>query len=486
MAVRTMVSRCLTLSLCLLMAGNALTATKSRAADCDTVPIDVETTDYSLPFEVPAGLMPDPQFDGLPAQLEVHRVRPVYAEKCPEIPNTAVVLVHGRSVTGPVAFDLRYPAPGGGNLSVQEGLARAGIDTFAPSLLGYGRSTRFEHGLDDPANASLGPVAQNGVCTHREGCDRTHNPIFPLDQQRTLLATNPLDGQHHTHSSDTRFANTDVWVRDIAQTIDDAITRARPADGKVTLVGYSVGALRVGRALYAAKYPEVAAKVDRVAFLSPFFGGPTEETAPPQGFVSFPLTLMERTQIVEAGRMANPEREAACAGYTVDGSGERAWAQLMDLDANGRNWGRDDVDHPAGLLRLPTFSTYGFNDAVARQLTEPTLVIQGLDDVVVPGGPAAASALYNALPPSMTNKLLVQVDCATHEMMWEGCSDAPRCTPESGVGVPYGTEAGRPWAGAYSTVTAALIEWMTTGTFDGAQAGRCTIDGSGVARPTGT
>jgi hypothetical protein len=331
MAVRTMVRRgrtALTLALSVFMAGSALTATTSPAVDCDTVPIGVETTDYLLPFEVPAGLMPDPQFDGLQAQLEVHRVRPVYADKCSEMPNRAVVLVHGRSVTGPVAFDLRYPAPGGGNLSVQEGLAWAGIDTFAPNLLGYGRSTGFEHALDDPANASLGPLAQNGICPHPEGCDRTPNPIFPLDQQRTLLPANPLGGQPHPHSSDMRFANTDVWVRDIAQTIDDAITRAQPADGKVTLVGYSVGALRAGRALYAARYPEVAGKVDRVAFLSPFFGGPTEEAAPPQGFVYFPLTLMERAQIVEGARMASPEREVACAGYTVDGSGEQAWAAV--------------------------------------------------------------------------------------------------------------------------------------------------------------
>ena len=176
-------------------------------------------------------------------------------------------------------------------------MVRAGIDTFAPSLLGYGRSTTFDHGLDDPGNASLGPFPPNGVSHDPEGCDRTHNPTFPLDQQGALLTTNPLGGQRHTHSSDVRFASTDVWVRDIAQTIEDAIPRAQPADGKVTLVGYSLGALRVGRTLYAARFPEIVGKVDRVAFLSPFFGGPTEETAPPQGFVTFPMTLMERAQV---------------------------------------------------------------------------------------------------------------------------------------------------------------------------------------------
>jgi hypothetical protein len=88
-------------------------------------------------------------------------------------------------------------------------------------------------------------------------------------------------------------------------------------------------------------------------------------------------------------------------------------------------------------------------------LTQPTLVVQGLDDVVVPGGPAGASTIYNALPASMANKVLVQVDCATHQMLWEGCSHA------------------------------ALIERTTTGTFDGARAGRFTVEASGIAGATG-
>ncbi|HTI76899.1 MAG TPA: hypothetical protein VL634_18005, partial [Mycobacterium sp.] len=150
-----------------------------------------------------------------------------------------------------------------------------------------------------------------------------------------------------------------------------------------------------------------------------------------------------RVQIVDGGRMATPARESACAGYQVDGSGEQAWRQLMKLQGDS-----------TGLLRLPTFSSYGFNEAVAGHLSLPTLVMQGLDDVVVP---SSGSALYNALPPSIPNKVLVQVDCATHEMLWER---------------------------AHSTVTATLAEWITNGTFDGAQAGRFTVDASGTARPT--
>jgi hypothetical protein len=43
---------------------------------------------------------------------------------------------------------------------------------------------------------------------------------------------------------------------------------------------------------------------------------------------------------------------------------------------------------------------------------------------------------YHALPTSMTNRVLVQLDCATHAMMWEGCSNTRLCIPASGI--PYG------------------------------------------------
>jgi hypothetical protein len=48
---------------------------------------EVATENYWLDFEVPDGLMPDPQFNGLQARLRVHRIKPVYEnDKSPSEP----------------------------------------------------------------------------------------------------------------------------------------------------------------------------------------------------------------------------------------------------------------------------------------------------------------------------------------------------------------------------------------------------------------
>ncbi|MFF4693263.1 alpha/beta fold hydrolase [Streptomyces sp. NPDC001307] len=461
--------------------GNSMAAAgaTSSARRCDKVPTGVVARDHWLHFRVPAGLMPDPQFDGRQARLQVHRVRPVYAHgKCSSVPTRAAVLIHGRTQPGPAAFDLQQPTPQGGKLSVQEGLARAGIDTFAPSLLGYGRSTRFETGLDDPGNASLRPYLPDGTCPYPEGCDRTHVPVFPLDQQGTLLLTNPLGGQRRAHSSNVRFARTDTFVRDIRQVIDDAIARAKPTDGKVTLLGWSAGGQHVARTLYAANpvlpgSSQYIAKVNRVVFLDSFFSTPTEETPPSTGFATFPLQVNNAAAVSGTWQMP-PEREAACTGHVVPGSQQQLWSQFLQLETVGRDWGGDDPAHPTGLSRSPTFSSYGWNTTVAQQLTTPSLVIHGLEDSLAP--PTNATAIYNNLP--VANKVLVQVQCASHALLYEGCS-GPRCTPRSGV--PYGGRPGEPWAGPHATLKAALIEWIKSGTFNGAAHGRFIVNESGVA-----
>ena len=434
----------------------------------EPTPTGVATEDYWLRFRVPPGLMPDRQFDGRPARLRVHRVRPVYANGVRPTVRRAVVLIHGRTVPGPVVFDLRDPATSGGNLnlSVQKALARAGIDTFAPSLLGYGRSTRFDTGLDDPGNASLSACPIPGTPIPREGCDSTLNArINPLDQQDLLLG-NPLAARR-AHSSNFRFARTDGWVRDIDQVIEDAIERARPTDRKVVLVGYSVGGQHVGRTLYPDnpnehleyERDEVIEKVSRVVFVNSFFGvvrgqpgiGPTEEPDP-FGPPTFPLTLNDKTTPFGGSDAlwtpVNTDPQA-CPGRIIDGTKEQVWRQTMEHETVGREWGTT-----GGLNRAPTFSGYGWNRFVARKLRTPTLVMQGLEDGVLPTGPGTGRAIYGYLPApeeNVFNKVLVEVECASHVMQWEGCDGGgfADCTPP------------------YVTFQEALIDWIKSGTFNG-------------------
>ena len=75
-----------------------------QVTDVATETYDIATEDYWLRFRVPPGLMPDSQFDDRPARLQVHRVRPVYENGEGPSERRAVVLIHGRTVPGPVVF----------------------------------------------------------------------------------------------------------------------------------------------------------------------------------------------------------------------------------------------------------------------------------------------------------------------------------------------------------------------------------------------
>ena len=437
--------------------------------------------------------------------------------RCPP----AVVLIHGRTVPGPVLFDLRDPATGGGdlNLSLQKALAWEGIDTFAPNLLGYGRSTRFDEGLNDPGNASLGACPTDGTRPPPEGCDYTFNErINPLDQQGqrdpTLLWVNPLGGQRRAHSSDFRFARTDVWVRDIDHVIHDAIDKNHKTYGtyqQVVLVGYSVGGQHVGRTLYANTPPlyeasrsnehlvdreEVINKVSRVVFVNSLFGGPTEE-ADPFTPPTFPLTVNGRPGSDALWRPVGISAED-CPGRVIPGTQAQVWTQTMEQETVGREWGGDDPTRPTGLNRAPTFSGYGWNpQEVAGQLSRDTLVIQGLNDGTLPTGlfPGQAGpltgraiydALYKALPQddSLPKKVLVEIQCASHALVWEGCGQGlatlpARCTPPNDL-KPYGQKVHEPWDGPHSTLKAALIEWIKEGKFNGEESGSYIVNESGV------
>jgi hypothetical protein len=83
-------------------------------------------------------------------------------------------------------------------------------------------------------------------------------------------------------------------------------------------------------------------------FLSPLFLGaggsqqPTEETVPASGFVTFPLTLNNAAASASGWAMP-PGRDAVCTGHAVPGSQEALWAQTLEHDRVGRDWGEATV-----------------------------------------------------------------------------------------------------------------------------------------------
>jgi pimeloyl-ACP methyl ester carboxylesterase len=272
-----------------------------------------------------------------------------------------------------------------------------------------------------------------------------------------------------------------VWVRDIRQVVEDAIVRAKPTNGKVTLIGYSAGAIRVGRALYQsdADVPWnrrddvefVMQKTERVVFMSPAMLGPNEEAATAAvPFATFPLTLTAKSREDRWDMLE--ERHLACTGHVVEGSRDQQWDQILAQDPIGAQWGGSDPERPLGLMRSPTFSTYGFNPSVGGKIDKPVLVLQGMDDTQAQ--PANSCALYNTL--GTTRKVLVQVDCASHQMHIEGCSGT-RCAHSEPA---YGTPGTANFEGPHTTVQAALVEWIKDGRFNGSEAGRYVVGTNGV------
>src|SRR3954464_2267418 len=92
------------------VAGNMATGdcfTGETRVEIRCLPEAVDRSDYFIEFTT--SNMPDPQFNGLPAQLDVHRVKPVFPRGCGNIsPIRALVLVHGRTLPATSIFDLRY------------------------------------------------------------------------------------------------------------------------------------------------------------------------------------------------------------------------------------------------------------------------------------------------------------------------------------------------------------------------------------------
>jgi pimeloyl-ACP methyl ester carboxylesterase len=340
-------------------------------------PIGVERTDYFL--DVTSTV---PHYYGLPAQLDVHRVSPVYRHGHGHCPVQAAVFVHGFSVNAVTAFDLQYQ-----DYSVQERMAWAGIDTFSFNRIGYGLSTHF--GLDDPCNASQ------------------------ADQKR-LLIPNPLkttcpnpDPFHFTNTL-AALDEIDEVVNHVRESVD---TRS------VSLFAWSLGGAYAGP--YAQLHPEkvrnmvlVAAGYDPIVPIDP--PDPLPQPGPS-------LMVFDRADI--EGIWNRQVDNKACPGEQDPAILDPIWDSMMARDPVGSSWGN------GGILRRPSQDYWGFYSAIASQVTVPTLVVTGMRDLTVP--PETMVRLYDDL--GSRRKVLIKFDCGSHYLAWEAS------TSPTWVGGPHAT-----------------------------------------------
>jgi pimeloyl-ACP methyl ester carboxylesterase len=359
-----------------------------------------------------------PHYSGLAAQLDVHEVSP--ADRAPGSPVQAAILVQGRTIDGVTAFDLQYQ-----DYSLQESMARAGIDTFAVNFLGWGLSTRF--GLDDPRNASL-------------------------SDQQSYLIPNPLS-QTAANPDPFHFTNTQAMVDQLDAVVNDV--RARLGVDKVSLFAWSRGGLVAGPYLYL--HPE---KVKNVVFDAGSYNFPAN---PPDPLLQpGPSLIVQDRAHVEAA-WTSQVNNVAFPGEQDPLILDPIWQSIMGRDPLGSTWGTN------GVQRFPSADYWGWNPQQhqASRVTVPALVLTGqLDTQVLP---ATEVQLYNDL--GSEKKVLIKVDGASHYMAWEGSTSptwkGPHETLQDAV-VQWITSE------SYFGSTSGTFQVHSDGTIDGVPAAKVT------------
>jgi pimeloyl-ACP methyl ester carboxylesterase len=383
-------------------------------------PIRLETTDYLL--DVTSTL---PNYYGLPATIDIHRVRPVYRHgRCSHHFRPAILL-HGRTLDMS-GFDVQYA-----DYSLMDAMASAGIDSFAFNQLGYGLSSRF--GIDDPCNVS-----------------NSHDvslPGHPGNQQSTFLVPNPLANECE-HSDHSVFMTSQSAVDQLDQVIQHV--QSTTGNARVSLFSWSQGGEVVGG--YLAQ-PGNRQNVANAVFLASVFGSPSQQPPPP--YPTWPTGLGDYARLTGVFSI-NP----ACAGQRDPNILAPLWAGVRARDPIGAGWGSTDPV-TGGVFRWPTAIRWGWGAAEAAMVTVPSMVVSPMEDRIV--APALETSLYEAL--ASEKKVIVRIDCASHPAAWEGSTN------------PSG------WGGPHTTLQDATIEWMSHATYQGETHGafRAKVDGTVVA-----
>jgi len=398
-------------------------------------PIGVKRKDYLL--HVVSTL---PRSMGQRAELDIHRVSPVYEHGWCTHPNGgaahAVILVAGATTESVTTFDLKYPkAPDvvhpetdeerGRNdkayeYSLMESLARAGVETFAVNLLGYGLSSRFE--LDDPCSTSQA-------------------------EQLRLLVPNPLSAACPSPPAPFHFTNTNAAGDQLAVVVNHVLEEVDVE--KVSFFSWSRGGNVVGA--YASTH---ASNVERLIFLASEF----ESAGNPQPFA---LLVADRAQAFTPWNSQLSSDPAVCPGERDPAILDAIWTSARMRDPLGSSWGSSDA-LTGGVRRAPTWDLLNWNPTTTAKVQVPTLVMSGLRDNQNPT--AKQEKIYNNLGSS--SKVLIKIDCASHNALWEGSASS------SG------------WKGPHATLHDAAVQWITTGTYLTATKGMFTVSSAGaVAGP---
>ncbi len=282
-----------------------------------------------------------------------------------EATGKVVLFIHGGTVPTVPDYDLDYE-----DYNWMAYLARAGFDTFTVDHTGYGRSPRPK--MDDPCNMN------------------------PADQP--LLIPNPLSAPCAPSYPFTLTTSQSDW--DEIHTAVEYIKRIRNVE-KVHLVGWSAGGPRAGG--YAGLHPE---NVDRLMLYAP--SAPSNVPSTPPAVVprpGFPMSTQTREEL-ETGRWA---AEIGCPDQRDPGILEPLWNTIMAFDDLGSQWGT-----PPGLMRTRTAVSWGWNPSLAVRVTAPLLLVTGQLDGTPP---SVRRATYDLA--SSANKVFVEVECASHFMVWE-------------------------------------------------------------------
>jgi pimeloyl-ACP methyl ester carboxylesterase len=294
-----------------------------------------------------------------------------------------VLFVHGLSVPSVPDFDLPYR-----DYSWMAYLADAGFDTFAMDQTGYGHSPH--PAMDDPCNVDA--------------------------EDQDVLIPNPLPSRcAPSYRRQLTSSQTD-W--DEIDSVVDYIRELRGVD-EVSLIGWSLGGERAGG--YAARHPD---KVDKLVLYAPVYQ-PASPSKPPRDFPreGAPMTLQTRDALMNR----RWESGVACDDQVDPQIRDVVWQTIMAYDSLGAVWGPG-----GGVMRVRTAAYWGWDSDIAARLSVPTLIMVGKQDGLLDAG----RSLYQDIGRTQ-NKVLVEMDCATHFAVWEASQhrfmqEASRVWLESG------------------------------------------------------